>query len=139
MVVSNAAAGAAGAGSATSYAIGNNGMLHPINGAIPDHEGAPCWVAVTQYGRFAFATNTASNSISSYYVAPWGGLYLVHQVAATGNGPLDIVVAKNNLYVYALNAKSNEIGEYRRTFLGGLESKGVASGLPASTTGLTTY
>ncbi len=140
MVVSNAAGGAAGAGSATSYYTGNNGMPHPINGAVPDFQGAPCWVAVTQYGRFAFITNTGSNSISSYYVAPWGGLYLIHRAAAsTGNAPIDIVIAKNNYYVYAINSKSNTIGEYHRTFLGGLEYIGAVSGLPAPATGLATY
>ncbi len=140
MVVSNAAGGAAGAGSATSYIIGGNGVPHAINGAVANHESAPCWTAVTQYGRFAFLTNTASNSISSYYVAPWGDLYLVQQVAAsTDNGPVDIVVAKNNYYVYELNGKAGTIGEYHRTFFGGLESMGTASGLPSAATGLATY
>ena len=140
MVVSNAAGGTAGAGSATSYFTGNNGMPQAINGAVPNYQGAPCWVAVTQYGRFAFITNTASNSISSYYVAPWGGMYLVHEAAAsTGNAPIDIVVAKNNYYVYAISSKSNIIGEYRRTFLGGLAYIGAVSGLPASASGLATY
>ncbi len=100
MIVSNAAGGAAGAGSASSYYISGDGVPHAINGAVPDHEAAPCWIAITKYGRFAYTTNTASNSISSYYVAPWGGLYLVQQVAAsTDNGPVDIVVAeKGNIF-----------------------------------------
>lgn len=140
MIVSNAAGGAAGAGSATSYRIGGNGVPHAINGAVPNNQAAPCWVAVTKYGRFAFLTNTASNSISSYYVSPGGYLFLVHQVAATtDNAPIDIVVAKNNYFVYALNSKSGTIGEYHRTFLGGLESMGTVSGLPVPVTGLTTY
>ena len=140
MVVSNAAGGAAGAGSATSYTIGNNGNPQQINGAVPNHEAAPCWVAITQYGRFAFLTNTASNSISSYYINAEGRLFLAHQVAAsTNDGPLDIVVAKNNYYVYTLNGKSGTIGEYHRTPLGGLESIGSVSALPAPATGLATY
>ncbi|MEP6725912.1 MAG: beta-propeller fold lactonase family protein, partial [Bacteroidota bacterium] len=140
MVVSNAAGGAAGAGSATSYVIGANGKPHDINGAIPNHEAAPCWVAVTKFGRFAFLTNTASNSVSSYYVAPNGSLYLVRQVAAsTNDGPVDIVVAKNNYDVFVLNGKAKTIGEYHRTFFGGLSSMGSVGGLPASVTGLTTY
>ena len=140
MVVSNAAGGAAGAGSATSYLVGSNGIPHAINGAVPDYQAAPCWIAVTQYGRFVFTTNTASNSISSYYVAPWGGLYLVRKVAAsTDGGPVDIVVAKNNYFVYDLNGKDATIGEYHRTFLGGLEAMGSVTGLPAASTGLATY
>ncbi len=140
MVVSNAAGGAPGAGSASSYIIGGNGVPHAINGAVADHQAAPCWIAITKYGRFAFTTNTADNSISSYYVAPWGALYLVQQVAAsTDNGPVDIVVAKNNFYVYELNGKSGTIGGYYRTFFGGLKSISNTAGLPAPSTGLATY
>ena len=140
MVVSNAAGGAAGAGSATSYILGGNGVPHDVNGAVPDKEAAPCWVAITKYGRFAFVTNTASNSVSSYYISARGALYLVQQVAAaTDNGPVDIVVAGNNYNVYTLNGKAGTLGEYHRTFLGGLESIGSLSGLPASTTGLASF
>ncbi|MFI5192852.1 MAG: lactonase family protein [Chitinophagales bacterium] len=140
MIVSNAAGGAAGAGSATSYRIGGNGVPHEINGAIPNDQGAPCWVATTKYGRFAFVSNTGSNTISSYYVAPEGYLYLVSKAAVTtDNSPADIVVASNNYNVYGLNVKSGTIGEYHRKFLGGLELIGSVSGLPAAVTGLATY
>ncbi len=140
MIVSNAAGGAAGAGSATSYTIGGNGVPDDVNGAVPDHQAAPCWFAITKYGRFAYTTNTASNNISSYYVAPWGGLYLVQEEAATTDGgPVDIVVAANNYFVYELNGKGQNIGGYHRMFLGGLKLIGNTSGLPAPATGLTTY
>ena len=140
MIVSNAAGGAAGAGSATSYRIAPNGTPDDINGAVPNHQAAPCWFAVTKYGRFAYTTNTANNNVSSYYVAPWGGLYLVEEEAAkTENGPVDIVVAANNYYVYELNGKAASIGTYHRKFLGGLEFISNKSGLPAASTGLTTW
>ncbi len=140
MIVSNAAGGAAGAGSATSYTIGNNGIPDDVNGAIPDFQAAPCWIAITKHGRFAYATNTASNNISSYYIAPWGGLYLVQSEAAkTDMGPVDIVVAANNFYVYVLNFKSNTIGGYHRNLLGGLEFMGNEPGVPVPATGLATY
>ncbi len=140
MIVSNAAGGAAGAGSATSYSIGNNGVPDDVNGAIANHQAAPCWFAVTKFGRFAYTTNTATNNISSYYVAPWGGLYLVQgEAAKTDNGPLDIVVAANNYFVYELNGKAATIGGYHRKFLGGLEFMGSQTGLPVATTGLATY
>lgn len=140
MIVSNAAGGAAGAGSATSYRIAPNGIPDDVNGAVPNHQAAPCWFAVTKYGRFAYTTNTASNNVSSYYVAPWGGLYLVEEEAAkTDNGPVDIVVAANNYFVYELNGKAASIGAYHRKFLGGLEYISTQSGLPAATTGLATW
>ncbi len=140
MIVSNAAGGAAGAGSSTSYIIGNNGKPSAVNGAVNNNQAAPCWVATTKYGRYAFETNTASNNISSYYVSPWGALYLVAgEAAKTDMGPVDIVVAANNYHVYVLNGKSSTIGEYKRKFFGGLEHIGTLADIPASAVGLATF
>ncbi|MEO6229263.1 MAG: beta-propeller fold lactonase family protein [Ferruginibacter sp.] len=140
MIVSNAAGGAAGAGSSTSYIIGNNGKPDAVNGAVNSNQAAPCWVATTKYGRYAFVTNTASNNVSSYYVAPWGALYLIAgEAAKTDMGPLDIVVAANNYYVYILNGKSNSISEYKRKFFGGLEHIGTLANVPISAVGLATF
>jgi 6-phosphogluconolactonase (cycloisomerase 2 family) len=140
MIVSNAAGGAPAAGSATSYFIGNNGIPKDKNGAIPSLQAAPCWAATTKYGRFAYISNTGSNTLSSYYVAPWGGLYLVKKEAAkTDMSPADIVVADNNYYVYELNSKSGTIGGFQRKLLGGLESIGAASGISMSAAGLAIY
>jgi 6-phosphogluconolactonase len=140
MIVSNAAGGAAAAGTVTSYFIRNNGKPVDINGAVPDHQAAPCWIAITKNGRFVYTTNTATNNISSYYVAPWGGLYLVHsEEVKTGMAPVDIVVAANNYFVYELNSKSNTIGEYYRKFFGHLALIGNETGLPVSATGLANY
>ena len=140
MIVSNAAGGAAVAGSATSYRIGGNGIPHDVNGAVPDLQAAPCWVATTLFGRFAFVSNTGSNSVSSYYVAPGGKLFLINKAAAsTDNAPADIVVAANNFNVYELNVNSGTIGEFHRTLFGGLLSIGSVSGLPTPVTGLATF
>ena len=110
----------AGASTSTSYFIGFNGKPKDINGAVPNFQGSTCWLATTKYGRFAFTSNTGSNNISSYYIAPWGGLYLVNAVAAKSDlAPGDIVVTGNNYNVYALTAKSNTISQYHRKLLGG--------------------
>ncbi|MEP6466109.1 MAG: beta-propeller fold lactonase family protein [Parafilimonas sp.] len=139
MIVSNAAGGAAGQGSATSYTVSNS-MLYDVNGAIADYQAAPCWFAVAKYGRFAYTTNTASNSISSYYISDAGALYLAQSTAGTTDaGPVDIVVAPNNYFVYELNGSGKSIGEYHRKFLGGLIIMGNQTGLPASATGLATF
>lgn len=140
MIVSNAAGGAAGAGSGTSYRIGGNGVPHDVNGAVPNFQAAPCWVATTLFGRFAFLSNTGSNTVSSYYIAPEGKLFLIDKAAAsTDNAPADIVVSANNFNVYELNVNSGTIGEFHRTFFGGLQSIGSISGLPAPVTGLATF
>ena len=139
MIVSNAEMGSANGGTATSYFILPNQHIRDINGARKNFQSAPCWVATTKYGRFAYITNTASNSISSYYVAPWGGLYLVEADAgSTGAGPLDVVVATNNFFVYSLNAGGHNITGFYRQFFGRLGSIGSAENLPTGATGLAT-
>ena len=139
MIVSDAAGGAAGAGESTSYNI-HNGMPSAVNGAVGSSEAAPCWVATTKYGRFAYVSNTASNNISSYYVSAWGALYLVHgEAAKTDGAPADIVVASNNHDVFELNGKDHTIGWYTRKPFGALAFKATVTGLPVSTTGLASY
>lgn len=143
MVVSNANVSAPGVpvpngASCTSYGGINSGNLNAQNGAVPNNQSASCWVARTKYGRFVYVTNTGSNTISSYYVAPWGDLYLVHAVAAAGAAPKDVCVAPNNIYVYALNSDPNNlsIGGYRRTPVGDLTSIGSTPNLPPFAAGL---
>ncbi|MEP7171084.1 MAG: beta-propeller fold lactonase family protein [Bacteroidota bacterium] len=136
MVVSNAAGGAPGAGSATSYSGTNTGNLNDANGAIANNQGAPCWVASTHFGRFAFTANTASDDISSYYVSPSGSLYLIHATIPSGDAPADMVVASNNFYVYARCGGDHTIQGYTRTLLGGLNQNGSVTNLPDHAAGL---
>lgn len=144
MVVSNANApmmmAVPNGSSCTSYGGTNQGNLMAQNGAVANNQTAACWVATTTYGRYVYDTNTASDNISSYYVSPWGSLYLIHSSAAsTGVAPKDICVAPNNYYVYALNTGSSTIGGFRRAFLGDLDAIGITPGLPEFATGLVAW
>lgn len=140
MIVSNAAGGAAGMGSATSYATDMLGNTSDVNGAVGNKQAAPCWVAVTKSGRFAYVTNTASNNISAYYVSPVGALhYIFFSNSSSGEAPTDIVVSGNNMNVYVINSASHSVGEYRRDAFGQLNYIGQVAGIPASQVGLTAY
>jgi 6-phosphogluconolactonase len=136
LVVSNASGGAPNASTVTSYDNVNTGNITAVNGAVPNNQSAACWVALTQHHRWAFITNTGSNTISTYYVAPWGSLYLVRPVAANGAAPIDICVAVNNYYVYSINSGSQSIGQYKRGFLGDLINNGQTNGLPPFAAGM---
>lgn len=136
MVVSNAVGGAAGAGSATSYAGTTNGSLSAVNGAVANNQAAPCWVAVTRFGRFAFTTNTATDNVSAYYVSPTGSLVLVHPDIPSGDGPIDMIVAGDNYRAYVLCAADHTIRGYSRMPLGGLNMDGSTGNLPAAAAGL---
>jgi 6-phosphogluconolactonase len=143
MVVSNATApggmAVPNAGTATSYDGANQGNLDDQNGAVPNGQTASCWVADTEHGRFAYITNTGSNTISSYYVSPWGNIYVIHPDIPSGDGPIDITVAGNNYYVYNLNGAANSITGYRRTLLGGLVQLNTTPNVPDFATGLVAW
>lgn len=140
MVVSNANGGAPNGSSCTSYLGINPGNLSAVNGAVANNQSASCWVATTSYGRYAFVANTGSDDISSYYVSPWGALYLIHANAVTsGSHPADICVAANNYYVYNINGVSHSISGYHREFLGDLTNNGSISGIPDHASGLVAW
>jgi 6-phosphogluconolactonase len=143
MIVSNATAlggsPVPNASTVTSYDGSNIGNLNDQNGAVPNNQTAACWVADTKFGRFAYITNTGSNTISSYYVSPWGSIYVIDPDIPSGNGPIDITVAANNYYVYNLNSLANTITGYHRTFLGGLTLINTTNNLPDFASGLVAW
>lgn len=67
-----------GLGTVSAFRVGRNGLLESI-GASPfaDFQTAPCWVEISRDGRYLFAVNTGSATISSYAVAPDGTLTLL--------------------------------------------------------------
>ncbi len=139
LIVSNAANGFSGAGSCTSYKSDGSGLT-AINGAVSDYQSAPCWVATTQYGSFAFVSNTGSDRISSYYIDKTGVLSLLKSVAAEdGAHPIDIVVSADNRYVYNINSVSHTISEYARKPAGVIELIGKVTTLPPYAVGLVSF
>src|SRR5882672_3329513 len=59
--VSDAFGGAANAGAVSSY-VASNQTLQTISGTAVDKQTAPCWVVLTNDGRFAYTTNTGSGN-----------------------------------------------------------------------------
>ncbi len=108
VIVSNAAGGASGASSLTSYELTGATGLTTISPTVPDTQSAACWVVLSGNGRFAYTTNTGSGSISSYRLAPDGSLRLLQAVAASpGSGPIDMALAGHVLYT--LNSGSHTV------------------------------
>jgi len=139
MIVSNAAGGALNASSCTSY---ENLYLHPmdVNGAVPDHQTAACWVATTKFGRLAYVANTGSNTISSYYISFSGKLYFIPWAnTPTGKAPADLIVSADNYYVYNINGTSHTLGEFKRAVLGTLNNIGHVSSIPEFAAGMVAY
>lgn len=142
LIVSNAAGGAAGAGSVSSYAIGSDGSLHVIDAQVPDFQSAPCWIAITRNGGFAYTTNTATNNTSGYRITAGGGLDLLGDgdTAANSGGPIDAAINPSGAeYLHVLNAATGAIEVFAVHRDGSLTPVDSVDGLPAGTNGLAAY
>lgn len=77
LFVSNAHAGP-GQGTVSAFQDSRNGVLTSIGDSpFPDNQTAACWVEITHDGKFLFAVNTASASVSSYGINTDGSLILL--------------------------------------------------------------
>jgi 6-phosphogluconolactonase len=143
LVVSNAAGGAAGAGSLSSYFIRDNGTLEVQTGQVANYQGAPCWVVITKNGQYAYTTNTASNSTSGYALGVHAELSLLDASGVTANNtgiPIDAAIDRHGgQHLYVLNS-AGAIDAFDINSDGSLTAlAGGASGVPTSASGLVAY
>jgi 6-phosphogluconolactonase len=124
-------------GSLTSYALGADGALTVITGSIPTGGLAPCWVTITGDGRFAYTTNSASNTLSGFAVDAAGRLTELTPGAPTGDAgagatPIDLDHVGTR-FLYTLNARRGTIGTFAINGDGTLAARlDTRAGRPAS-------
>jgi 6-phosphogluconolactonase len=137
--VSEAVGGAPGASVLSSYRIGNNGNITLVKGSVGAGQSAACWVVITNNGKYAYTTNTASNNLTNFNVNTYtGGISVNTAIAATTDmGPIDAALSNNSKYLYTLNAGSHSIGVYAVANNGSLSLQQTISGVPVGATGLT--
>ncbi len=141
IIVSDAFGGGSLAGAMSSYDVSSSG-ISLISGPVYDKQTAPCWVAITKNGKFAYTTNTGTSNISGYRVRHNGSLELFNDggnTASTGAGssPIDMAVSNNSQYLYALSHGTNTISVFRiDNGHGRLKSVETVSGLTSATIGL---
>src|SRR5262249_60840262 len=102
------------------------------------NQAAPCWIAVTDDGRYAYTTNTGSNSISGYAIAGNGALSLLNAdglTATTRAHPLDLAMSDGSHFLYAVAAGAAPIDAYRLNGNGSLTPIRSAGGLAPGGTG----
>jgi 6-phosphogluconolactonase len=76
LYVSNAHAGA-NLGTVSAFKVSRRGVLTSIGDSpVPDGQTAPCWVEISHDGKWLFAVNTGSATISSYAIQRDGSLVL---------------------------------------------------------------
>ncbi len=132
---------AAAPGSASSYALNNEGNLQVISGAVLTHHGAPCWAVVTTDGRFGY-TGNGSGSVSGFSIAPDGAIRLLGDgaTAVIGSGVNDIALSANSRYLYVLQTGGAQaIHAFRVQDDGSLTALGPVGGLPTGTRGLAAF
>ena len=142
LIVSEAFGGAPNASVSSSYRILSNGSLGVISGSVPTTETAACWIVVTGNGRYAYASNTASGTITGYGVSPIGRLERLDDngetaVVGAGTGPIDMALSENSRYLYVLNSGTETIRVLRVRSNGSLTTvDGGVDGLPNGAAGL---
>jgi len=116
LFVSNAHNMGAGSGTVSAFDVAWDGALSPIGGSpFPDGQTAPCWVEITRDGQFLFTVNTASGSISRYWIAPNGTLNLLGStpVGATGGlGAVDARLSPDGRTLYVDESRIGAVGAF---------------------------
>jgi 6-phosphogluconolactonase (cycloisomerase 2 family) len=142
VVVSEAAGGAPGGSTVSSYRVvdqdGDGDDLKTISKSVPDTQTAACWIVVSRTGRVAFASNTGSGTISSFDVKPGGALSLTESVAGSlgaGSGVIDMALSRGSRFLYVLSSNLGTVTGFRVSG-GHLVQVTSIGGLPASIQGL---
>jgi 6-phosphogluconolactonase (cycloisomerase 2 family) len=141
LFVSEAAGGAAGASSLSSYLVGREGRLRLVSPSVATEQTAACWVVVTPNHRFAYVSNTGSGNISGFHTGPGGALERfddggVTGVTGAGSAPIDMAISPSGSFLYSLNSGNQTISAFRIRHDGALRPLQVVSGLPAGGSGL---
>ena len=139
LFVSEAFGGTPGASALSSYGLSRSGAAGVISGTVPTLQTAACWVAVTGSGRFAYAANTGSNSITGYAVSAAGTLTRLDAdgiTAATGQVATDLALSRSSRFLYSRGAGDGSISAFEVEGDGALTPAGVVDGLPSSAVGL---
>jgi len=137
LIVSEAFGGAPNASATSSYGFGEGTMLVPLSKSVPTTETAACWVVITSDQRFVYVTNTGSNTITGYALAPNGTLRRLtdNGVSGTTQGsPIDAVIVGQ--FLYTLDRASGVISIFTINTNGSLTSVGSKTGLPTTAYGL---
>lgn len=127
-------------GSVSTYRFTDDNTLEPISKGVPNHQSGTCWVRITPDGRFAFAANTGSGSISSYTVSKNGDLTLLQSAAADTGGrfsvPIDIGITRDGNYLYVLSSLIGTLQGYKIEGDGSLTQVVSIGGFPISMQGI---
>lgn len=136
LLVSEAAGGAAGMSSASSYTIGADGLLSAISAAVPTGRTAACWLVLA--GEHAYVTN-GPGDITGFQVAGDGALSLLDAdgvTATTSGGATDEDVTDDGDFLYVMSNGAHVFSIYEINGDGSLTQKPDFAGLPSGVNGV---
>jgi 6-phosphogluconolactonase len=140
LVVSEAFGGAPNQSAASSYEASDDGTLSVISGSVANSQTAACWVVIPKNGKFAFVSNTASGTISSYRINPSdGSLTLLNATAAntgTGSSPIDMALSVNSKILFVHLGGTQSVASFRVWKNGNLTPIETEGGLPLGAQGI---
>jgi 6-phosphogluconolactonase len=106
-----AAGTAAFPGLVSSFGDAANGNLTPIGAPVANDGGASCWIEISHDGRFLFVVNTASATISSYWIGIGGTLTFLHSTTPgqIGAGAEDARLAPNGNTLWIVESGTDAV------------------------------
>jgi 6-phosphogluconolactonase len=104
------------AGSVTGFAVDQTtGALTPIPGSPFPAGNTPTWISILPSNRFAYVSNTGSNSISAYAINTVTGALTQLPGSPYSDGtqhPIDLTIDSGGTHLYVPNQDSNNISVY---------------------------
>jgi 6-phosphogluconolactonase len=128
----------AGAGAVTAYHL-HDGTVSVADGPVTDQQMAPCWVAVTHNGRFAYTANAGSSSVSGYSLSNKGTLTLLSTYSTgVASAPTEMTLSTASHYLYTLDTGTHNLSTFLIQGNGNLVPVPASAGivLPASSVGI---
>jgi 6-phosphogluconolactonase len=137
LYVSEAAGGATGASSVSFYHVDTNGVITLVKGPVSAGQTAACWVALTNNGKYVYATNAGSNTVSSFFASN-GSLDVSGASAGSTDvkGPVDAALSNNSKFLYVLNSGGRSITAFEVNNDGSLSYTQNVTGMLSGDVGL---
>lgn len=141
LVVSEAFGGAPLGSAVSSYHLEDDAYASLVTASAPTHQTAACWVAVDRAGRWAYAANAGSGSISAYRVDEDGALTLRDAdgrtgVLGAGGRALDAALSHDGRYLYVVDAGRRTIASFATARDGSLTPIDETAPFPATPAGI---
>ena len=102
-------------GSVCAYTINASGALTPVTGS-PFFTGgvSPVWVAAEPLGKYLYAVNQNSNTVTGFSIDPGTGALsqIVQSPFSVGTTPVSMTIDPSGTFAYVINQGSSNITEF---------------------------